>query len=48
MAETLGATLTSCVGKYEGKKEVAISSVRLKLCALEITYSPTMASCERP
>jgi hypothetical protein len=48
VAETLGATLTSYATKQEGQKEVANSSVRLELCGLERTYSPTMASCERP
>jgi len=48
MAETLGATLASYATKWEGQKEVAYSGVRLELCALEKTYSPTMALCERP
>jgi hypothetical protein len=44
----MGATLASYAAKYEGQKEVANFGVRLELCALERTYSPTMASCERP
>jgi hypothetical protein len=34
--------------KYEGQKEVVNSNVKLELCALERTYSRTMALCERP
>jgi hypothetical protein len=48
MVEILGATLASCVANYEGQKKVANFGVKLELCALERTYSPIMASCERP
>jgi hypothetical protein len=48
VAETLGATLASCAESKKGKKKMAIFGVRLELCALERTYSPTMASCGRP
>jgi hypothetical protein len=48
MAKILGVTLASYVTKYEGQKEVSNYNVKLKLCALEKTFSPTMTSCGRP
>ncbi len=47
MVETLGATLASYATMKEAQKEVANYGVKLELCALERTYSPTMAPCER-
>jgi hypothetical protein len=38
--KTLGAALTFCAAKYEGKKKVTNSGVRPKLCALEKTHTP--------
>ncbi len=44
----LAHTLASLHLDHEPKARVATFNLKLKLCALEKTYSPTMASCERP
>jgi hypothetical protein len=46
VAKTLGATLISYVATEEGQKEVVNSGVRLELCGVERTYSPTMHRVE--